>query len=178
MFERDRFLRLESRVTGVLPALDVLDRLRCAPKGMDAVSVLADVLRKGGGTELRKLTFFFTRDGKKDAVCQLDNADLSLVCSSPYPSTPKQDGWEPLDLRAVRVDLDEALSASDRAVGEGVADRAGPDLLVDVLLKSVQGRPRWEISYDTWTREGPQSFHGVHVDAESGAVELVRSDPG
>lgn len=173
MLGRDRFIQLETPVAGVLPALEVLDRVRGAPRGMEAVSVLADVARKAGVTELRKLTIFFTRGAKKDAVCQFDNEALRLTCSSPYPSPPTPGDREPLDLRAVQVDLDEALRLAEQRTGASVAGRSGPDLLVDALLKSVGARPSWEISYDVWPETGPESFHRFRVDAVTGEVETV-----
>lgn len=178
LFARDRFYRLDAPVHGVLEAWDVLHRNGRLPRRMVLLSVLADVVREDQRTDLRKLTFSFTRRARKDAVCQLDNVAGRLTCSAPYPSPPKPGGWEPLDPTVVRVDVREALAIADEAAGPRFADRGGPDLALDMLLKAVEGRPFWEVSYDVWLVEGPEAVASIRVDAVSGEIveRTVRPD--
>lgn len=166
----DRRHALERPVDGVLDGWRRLEERGLPPAEMHLGLVLTDVARSGGATRLEKVSFCFTGGSDRDVVCQLDNEVLSLVRSEPFPSPSRPEEWAPLDLADVRVDLAEAIAVADARVGAAVADREPPDLLVDALLKTRDGRPTWEISYDVWLEEGPESTDLVRVDASSGKV--------
>jgi len=121
----------------------------------------------------RILMGFRSATNDRDFTMTFRNPELELVVSQAFPTPPRMRELPSpgaVDPVTVVATLSQAMTLADSALAERTGEQVGPDVEVDVVLRSRSGRPEWRVSYARITEGEPVGLGTVVVDAVNGAV--------
>lgn len=85
--------------------------------------------------------------------------------------------YTPLDLSAVQIDAEAALTAAAAQVAERFAGLSEPDLQMDMSLRNHPEGLVWSVDFDAWKARTPLAMTMVELDARSGQILQVKIMP-